>query len=104
MYYWLVGKTDTITNGVLLVSETTSQMVHKPLQMLYYFSNTPFLIVYYWIVRLTITNGVLWVSETVTMEIMYYLLVIDTVTFADCVLLVSETYHISIWCCDFNCL
>ncbi len=32
-----------------------------------------------------------------TMEIMYYLLVIDTVTFADGVLLVSETYHYK-WC------
>ena len=27
------------------------------------------------------------------METMYYLLVIDTVTFADCLLLVSESYH-----------
>ena len=61
------------------------------------FSNTQFLIVYYWLVGLTIKNGVLWVSETITMEIMIYLLVIGTVTFADCVLLVSETYHYK-WC------
>jgi hypothetical protein len=61
VYYCLVSETVTITNGVLLVSETPLQMVcfglviHLPLQIVYYLlvRQLPLLIVYYWSVRLT---------------------------------------------------
>ena len=36
------------------------------------------------------------------LQIVYCLLVSETVTIADCVLLDSETYNISICCCDFK--
>jgi hypothetical protein len=59
--------------------------------------------VFYWLLKLLPLQMVYyWLVRQLPFQIVYYLLVSETVTIDDCVLFVSDTHHISIWCCDFN--